>query len=56
LVVESGECLVRLLVSEQTPINPVGLRLQVLENDHLDASRTGTVGGAVTVQGIALER
>lgn len=54
-VVESGECLVRLLVSEPTPINPIGLRLQVLESDHLDASRTGTIGGAITVQGITLD-
>jgi len=54
-VVESGECLVRLIVSEPTPVNPIGLRLQVLESDHLDASRTGTIGGAITVQGITLD-
>jgi lambda family phage portal protein len=54
-VVESGECLVRLIVSEPTPANPIGLRLQVLESDHLDASRTGTIGGAITVQGITLD-
>jgi lambda family phage portal protein len=53
-VVESGECFVRLLLTPPTLSNPVGLRLQVLESDHLDAARTGMVEGAPTIQGIAL--
>jgi lambda family phage portal protein len=53
-VVESGECFVRLLMVPPTPANPIGLRLQVLEADHLDTARTGMVGGAATIQGIAL--
>ena len=53
-VVESGECFVRLLPTEITTTNPVGLRLQVLESDHLDTARTGMVDGAPTIQGIAL--
>ena len=54
-VVESGECFIRLLPAEVTPHNPVGLRLQVLESDHLDASRIGTVEGLATLNGIALD-
>ena len=54
-VVESGECLVRLITTEVTPSNPIGLRLQVLESDHLDASRTGVADGMATVQGITLD-
>ena len=54
-VVESGECLVRLITTELTPGNPIGLRLQVLESDHLDASRTGVADGMATVQGITLD-
>jgi lambda family phage portal protein len=53
-VVESGECFLRFLMSAPTPANPVGLRLQVLESDHLDTARTGLVEGAPTIQGIAL--
>ena len=53
-VVESGECFVRCLPTEVTPANPVGLRLQVLESDHLDAARNGIVEGLPTLQGIAL--
>jgi len=40
-VVESGECFVRFLPTEPAPANPIGLRLQVLESDHLDAARNG---------------
>ena len=54
-VVESGECFIRLLPTEVTPSNPVGLRLQVLESDHLDASRIGVVEGLATLNGIALD-
>ena len=54
-VVESGECFIRLLPTEVTPANPVGLRLQVLESDHLDASRIGMVEGLATLNGIALD-
>lgn len=53
-VVESGECFVRLLPAEVSPANPVGLRLQVLESDHLDTARTGLIAGQPTLQGIAL--
>ena len=54
-VVESGECFIRLLPAEVTPANPVGLRLQVLESDHLDTSRIGMVEGLATLNGIALD-
>jgi len=53
-VVESGECFVRMLPAEITPANPIGLRLQVLESDHLDTARNGMVDGLPTLQGIAL--
>ena len=54
-VVESGECFIRLLPTEVTPANPVGLRMQVLESDHLDTSRIGVVEGLATLNGIALD-
>ena len=54
-VVESGECLVRLLPGEITPANPIGLRLQLLESDYLDTTRNGLVDGQAVVQGIALD-
>ncbi|WP_369407837.1 phage portal protein [Roseomonas rosulenta] len=53
-VVESGECFVRFLLVPPSPANPIGLRLQVLEADHLDTARNGMVDGAPTIQGIAL--
>ena len=53
-VVESGECFVRFLMTAPSAANPIGLRLQVLECDHLDASHNGMVDGAATIQGIAL--
>ena len=53
-VVESGECFVRFLMTEPSPANPIGLRLQVLESDHLDTARNGMVAGAPTIQGIVL--
>ena len=53
-VVESGECFVRLLPAEITLANPIGLRLQVLESDHLDTARQGVIEGIPTLQGIAL--
>jgi lambda family phage portal protein len=53
-VVESGECFVRFLPTEPTFANPIGLRLQVLESDHLDTARNGMIDGAPTIQGIAL--
>lgn len=53
-VVESGECFVRMLPAEITPANPIGLRLQVLESDHLDTSRQGVIEGIPTLQGIGL--
>ncbi|WP_229678036.1 phage portal protein [Caldovatus sediminis] len=53
-VVESGECFVRFLPAPPSSANPIGLRLQVLEADHLDTARNGMVEGAPTIQGIAL--
>ena len=53
-VVESGECFVRLLPADITPANPIGLRLQVLESNHLDAARPGLTEGIPTLQGIGL--
>jgi len=53
-VVESGECFVRMLPADITPANPIGLRLQVLESDHLDTARNGMIEGLPTLQGIAL--
>jgi capsid protein len=53
-VIESGECFVSLLPADITPANPTGLRLQVLESDHLDTARSGVVEGLLTLQGIAL--
>ncbi|WP_337875676.1 phage portal protein [Elioraea sp.] len=53
-VVESGECFVRFLMVTPSLANPIGLRLQVLESDHLDTARNGMVEGAPTIQGIAL--
>ena len=38
-VVESGECFLRFLMVPPSPANPIGLRLQVLESDHLDTAR-----------------
>ncbi|SUE63511.1 phage portal protein [Roseomonas gilardii] len=53
-VVESGECFVRFLMVRPSLANPIGLRLQMLEADHLDTARNGMVEGAPTIQGIAL--
>ncbi len=53
-VVESGECFVRMLPADVTRANPVGLRLQVLESDHLDTARNGNIDGIPTLQGIGL--
>ncbi len=53
-VVESGECFVRFLMVAPSPANPIGLRLQVLESDHLDTARNGMVDSAPTIQGLAL--
>ncbi|WP_372624340.1 phage portal protein [Falsiroseomonas sp.] len=53
-VVESGECFVRFQMVPPSPANPIGLRLQVLEADHLDTARNGMLAGAATIQGIAL--
>ena len=53
-VVDGGECFLRLLHADITLRNPIGLRLQVLESDHLDTSRNGVVEGLPTLQGIAL--
>ena len=54
-VVESGEALVRFIPTVPTVADPVGLRLQVLEADHLDWSRTGVIDGAVVVHGIEID-
>ncbi|WP_368417413.1 phage portal protein, partial [Falsiroseomonas sp.] len=50
----SGECFVRLLPAAPSLENPIGLRLQVLESDHLDAARQGVIEGIPTLQGIGL--
>lgn len=54
-VVESGEVFVRFLHAPVTRANPVGLRLQVLESDFLDTSRSGFINGERVVQGISLD-
>ncbi len=54
-VVESGECFIRLLPTAVTPANPIGLRLQVLESDHLDTTRVGMLQGLPTFHGIAVD-
>ena len=54
-VVESGEVFVRFLFAPASAENPVGLRLQVLESDFLDTSRSGIINGERTVQGIGLD-
>jgi capsid protein len=46
-VVESGECFVRFVTVPPSPVNPIGLRLQVLEGDHLDTARNGMVDGVL---------
>lgn len=54
-VVESGEVFVRFLYGPVSQANPTGLRLQVLESDFLDTSRSGVINGERTVQGIGLD-
>jgi lambda family phage portal protein len=54
-VVESGEVFVRFLFAQPSKANPVGLKMQVLESDFLDASRNGIINGERTVQGIGLD-
>jgi len=53
-VVQDGECLVRMYVSPPTPTNPIGLRLQVLEADHLDRNKTGSYENRAIVQGVEI--
>ncbi|MGE0650267.1 MAG: phage portal protein [Alphaproteobacteria bacterium] len=55
-VVESGEALVRLRLRPRGAGLAVPLQLQVLEADHLDASRTGELaGGGFVHQGIEFD-
>ena len=44
----------RLVQGDITPAIPIGLRLQVLESDHLDTTRQGVIEGVPTLQGIGL--
>jgi len=37
-----------MLPADFTPANPIGLRLQVLESDHLDTVRNGMIEGLPT--------
>ena len=54
-MVESGEALVRLHWSEPQPGSPIPIRLQALEPDYLDASRTETLAdGGVIIMGVEL--
>jgi lambda family phage portal protein len=54
-VVESGEAFVRIVPAVPTPANPVGLRLQLLEADHLDWSRNGIIDGRTVIQGVEID-
>lgn len=55
-MVESGECLVRVRERRVEDGLPVPLQLQLLEPDHLDASKTGDVaGGGFVIQGIEFD-
>jgi lambda family phage portal protein len=51
-VVESGEALIRFVRVRPTPLNPVGLKLLVLEADLLDTTRTGMNGENRITQGV----
>lgn len=53
-MVETGGVFVKFLTTPPTRANPVGLQLQVLEEDHLDTSKNGYIDGRPTIQGIAL--
>ena len=53
---ESGECLVRLRERRVEDGLPVPLQLQVLEPDHLDASKTGDLpNGGFVLQGVEFD-
>jgi lambda family phage portal protein len=55
-VVESGECLVRRL-KIRAPGSNIPLQLQVMEPDHLDASKDGVSNGDnVIIQGVEFDR
>ena len=51
-VVQDGEALVRFVRSVPTMANPLGLRLHVLEADHLDRTKTGTYEERPILQGV----
>ncbi len=55
-LVESGECLVRVRERRAEDGLPVPLQLQLLEPDHLDASKTGDApGGGFVIQGVEFD-
>ena len=55
-LVESGECLVRIRERRAEDGLPVPLQLQLLEPDHLDASKTGEApGGGFVIQGVEFD-
>ncbi len=55
-LVESGECLVRIRERRVEDGLPVPLQLQLLEPDHLDASKTGEApGGGFVIQGVEFD-
>lgn len=54
-LVQDGEALVRFLRFRPTAANPMGLRLLVLEADHLDRSKTGTYEGRTILQGVEID-
>lgn len=53
--VESGEVLLRFRNTQPTAANPVGLRLQVLESDHLDWQKTGIFDNVMVMQGVEVD-
>ncbi len=54
-VVRDGEVLVRFVRSMPTMANPLGLRLAVLESDHLDRYKNGIYEGRAVLQGVEVD-
>lgn len=53
-VIESGECLLKLVVRDETDApGGIPLALQVMEPDYVDVARTGLYDGEAVVQGVA---
>lgn len=51
-LVQDGEVLVRFMRDMPTMANPLGLRLQVMEADHLDRMKSGQHEGRAVLQGV----